>query len=161
MSTRGVAVLIAVCLLLATSGCGDDEAKVSFNAQRIAESGEMPSYQVRFDDGKRTHEIAPEQFRANNIVGPFDTENHGSLRIEFEAQDEENILLAEGSVVLDLRKDWGWSVVLTIAEQSPEDGCFGCVGTSEFELNKGSGLPDTYKLYVTWGGNSISDPVVY
>jgi hypothetical protein len=152
MSVRRVAHWIAVCLLLATSGCGDDEAEVLFNAQRIAETGEMPSYRVRFNDGKSTREIAPEQFRANKIAGPFDTENHGTLRIEVATLGEENNLLAEGSIDLDLRKDWRWAIVLSIGEPRPLEDCVGCDGASAFDLRKDSGLPEAYKFFVEWAG---------
>lgn len=160
MDPKRVPWLVLACLLVATSGCGDDEARVSFHGERFAGTNEKPSYRVQYTDGERTRLITPEQLAAT-LVGPFDTPNHGELWIDVAVLNEEGAALAEGSVVLDLRKDWRWGIGLTIADRSPEENCLGCIGSASFDLSENSPYPDGHKLYVVWLGTSISNPVVY
>ena len=48
-----------------------------------------------------------------------------------------------------------------IQEDNPVDVCFGCFGYEEYDLDPILGFGSNMKLWIVWGGNSISDPVTY
>jgi hypothetical protein len=44
---------------------------------------------------------------------------------------------------------------------NPDEACFGCVGSQVFPLAPAYRATGRDSLWVVWGGNSISDPVIY
>jgi hypothetical protein len=69
--------------------------------------------------------------------------------------------LSGGTVFLPRRSDWRWHVTVSAATTSPEEGCFGCLGSQAFELAQSYRAPGRDSIWLVWGGNSISNPVVY
>jgi hypothetical protein len=67
----------------------------------------------------------------------------------------------QGVIALELRKDWGWGVSFIIDSEDMLGMRFGCMGGNTYELDEVLGYDESKKLHVTWGGNSISNPVVY
>lgn len=47
------------------------------------------------------------------------------------------------------------------ATTDPKFECFGCLGSQAFPLIAEYQAPDRDSIWVVWGGNSISDPVIY
>jgi len=69
--------------------------------------------------------------------------------------------LASTSIDLELREDWVWGVDIFLTDGNPGTMCFGCAGYEAVAVPDTLVPEATDSLYVVWGGNSISDPVVY
>lgn len=82
----------------------------------------------------------------------FVVPGHGEMTVSFRVAER-----GSGTVRIPLKPDWEREVQFHVADSDPIDRCFGCEGSERFEF---SGLPGKH-LYVVWGGNSISEPVVY
>jgi hypothetical protein len=78
------------------------------------------------------------------------------LTIDFSLASRQTELTA-GQVRLEVIPDWEWEVQFHLSATDPADTCFGCQGSVAFDLAG----ENTSRLYVVWGGNSISDPVAY
>ena len=70
-------------------------------------------------------------------------------------------MLSAGTVTLPLRRDWRWNVSVQSATTDPKFECFGCLGSQAFPLIAEYQAPDRDSIWVVWGGNSISAPVIY
>jgi hypothetical protein len=68
---------------------------------------------------------------------------------------------SRGSVSLDLRRDWIWGVNITIDSLDPALMCFGCFGSKSFPLPAAYRRSARDSIWMTWGGNSIRNPVIY
>ena len=79
-----------------------------------------------------------------------------SYRLETEAG-----LLSSGLITLPRRSDWRWRVTISAATADPALLCFGCVGSHAFGLAEAFRMPERDSIWVVWGGNWISDPVIY
>ena len=70
-------------------------------------------------------------------------------------------LLSQGSITLPRRTDWRWGVTIFNRTADPRLGCFGCIGSAAFDLAMSHRVVDHDSTWIVWGGNSISNPVVY
>ena len=93
--------------------------------------------------------------------GPFSTAHSGNIHIDFALLDGGVASSTRGSIELPLQHDWGWSVSFSVSDTNPTSRCYGCMGSLEFPLDSALGYDPSMKLYIVWGGNSISNPVVY
>ena len=84
------------------------------------------------------------------------TDTKGRLEVKVMITDASGAT-ASGAFDLELRDDWYWNVILAQTPHDPEIGCMGCFGSSRFTT---SGEQD-WSMWAVWGGNSISNPVVY
>lgn len=57
--------------------------------------------------------------------------------------------------------DWIHGVDIHAANEDPRRYCMGCLGSVRFPLDPEGQSPAANAIYVIWGGNSISSPVVY
>jgi hypothetical protein len=64
---------------------------------------------------------------------------------------------ASGTFDLELRDDWYWNVILAQTSHDPMIGCMGCFGSIRFTTS----VEQDWSMWAVWGGNSISNPVVY
>jgi hypothetical protein len=78
-----------------------------------------------------------------------------TVRFTFVAAD--GAALSDGEVSVEVRLDWEWDVQFHLAAEDPAGRCFGCEGSHAYPLAGDSGA----QIFIVWGGNSISDPVVY
>lgn len=158
-SSKSLASLVAgiLFLALAVGACRDDEAEIHF--QLASKVGSPPPVRVEFPGGFRKRVV--DLTRSRNQAGPYTTRNSGTLGIRFWVVAENGELTSEGALELPLRNDWRWGVLFFIAPEDPISECFGCVGSERFDLDAALGYPDSVSLYLNWGGNSISDPVIY
>jgi hypothetical protein len=90
-------------------------------------------------------------------TAPFDTQGHGTLsgQVWLVAGHD---TMATGTFDVPLREDWRWGVDIFVADSNPMRYCFGCFGSRSF---KAAPSAPGDSLFLVWGGNSISNPVIY
>lgn len=165
MPTRLLLLLATVPLLLA-SDCYDDRdrALVSFALFPASEQGiEADLVTIRFDDGRSARTVTGEDFSGGpGRLGTreFETRTSGTLTVDVTLADAGGTFAA-GEVEIPLRSDWRWGVSLHLGDDNPHDRCFGCFGYESFAIAEAHRDSPADSLWVVWGGNSISDPVVY
>jgi hypothetical protein len=161
-STRRLCDLALIAAAL--NGCGDDS--------RIRVTAVLPPplgtelLTVTVQDGGRVLEwngadFRPDAFNATPSTPDVAIATSGpdltlSYRLETEAGP-----LSTGSVTLPRRSDWAWHVTISAATTDPALLCFGCIGSHGFGLAEAFRAPERDSIWVVWGGNSISNPVVY
>lgn len=143
-------------------GC-DDEALVSFSV--LSEPGRLEPgmVTVRFSDGAGTRTVSGDDFVGNDQradTREFATRNRGTLEVLVEVEAETG-LVASGTLDLPLQPDWRWSINFFLDERNPHDSCIGCFGYLSSPLLEAYSTSPAESLWLTWGGNSISNPVVY
>jgi hypothetical protein len=152
----------ACCLLgLLLLGCGSDESRVSV----IYEGGaRVPSEELQVTIEEPSHHLT---FEAGNLSSPtvtvvpsLRTSSRGSLQIDYTMIDG-TTQMSSGGVNLDLRPDWEWGVSIQADSLNPVQRCFGCFGSKPFPLLSQYRRNARDSIWVTWGGNSISHPVIY
>jgi hypothetical protein len=156
---------IAIVLLVLVSGCSR-KSRISFSNQGatafIDSIRVLPPARVSLSWSKQ------EVFPGRNLVlekyereGPFSTAHSGNIHVDFALLNDGVASSTRGSIELPLRHDWAWGVDFWVSDTNPTSMCYGCMGSLEFPLDPALGYDPSMKLYVFWGGNSISDPVVY
>jgi len=92
---------------------------------------------------------------------PYVTPDHGTLRVAVVLARPGEAPLAADTLSLDIRRDWRWGVDVWLVDHNPTDACFGCKGSRAIAVPDSlvPGVADS--LYIVWGGNFISHPVVY
>jgi hypothetical protein len=159
MSTRPNCLWFAcLFLILLLAGCSG-EAEVRFAVQNNPGSEDVPSVMVTFRDGDKIRRVNLDS--SNRLAGPFSTSTSGDLVITCSVLSNQTEIKSSGSITLSLRDDWMWGVNFHISADDPSDMCFGCFGSESFNLDPALGFDEDEKLYIVWGGNSISHPVVY
>lgn len=151
-------------LTLALSACGE-EARIRVSAA-LAEPLTIEMLTVTIRDGSRVLQWTGSDFRTG-IDQPVpstprvETATSGpDLEVSFHLENAGSVL-STGTVVLPRRSDWGWGVTILAATTSPEEGCFGCFGSKAFDLAETFRTPERDSIWLVWGGNSLSDPVMY
>lgn len=97
----------------------------------------------------------------DNYSKVFRTPSQGTLHVVARLRSAGGEELAVGSAELDLRRDWVWSMDIWLGDGNPTETCLGCMGVLAFPVPE-SLIPEvTDSLFLVWGGNSISNPVVY
>ena len=150
-----VMLLAAQCVL---AGC-NNEATVSADYQR---DQIVPRAQtvVTFDDGFHHYAVTGGALTGTGTQPRYHTLTSGTLRVRVDMADASGAI-AVGSVMLPLRSDWGYGISVAIDSVNPRRSCFGCAGSAAFPLRSGVGRSPRDSLWLTWGGNSISNPVDY
>jgi len=154
----------AVLLLVLVTGCSR-KSQVSFSnlgATAFTDSVRVSPPHVSVSWSKQG------VFPGRNLVldeydreGPFSTAHSGNIHIDFALLNGGVASSTRGSLELPLQHDWGWGVDFWVSDTNPITMCFGCMGSLEFPLDSALGYDPSMKLYILWGGNSISNPVEY
>jgi hypothetical protein len=153
-----------VCLLsLSLAACGEERAELQIAIQGETELLRRALYvEATAPRWRRAWTGAEIGTRSSpNHSAPVETPNDGTLRVRAELQDASGAVLTSGEVRLDLRPDWVWGVDIWLASENPTLGCFGCMGYRAFAIPAALRVTPTDSLYMIWGGNSISNPVVF
>ena len=120
---------------------------------------------VHLDDGTRHWTVRGEELvhASGNVWrgAPQGTARHGSLQVRFVLEGTDGTVASSGGITLSLKPDWIHGVDIHAATEDPRRYCFGCQGSVRFELDPVAASPAADAIYVVWGGNSISSPVVY
>jgi hypothetical protein len=157
--------LMVIGLALLAVGCTEERAYI-----RAAASLSAPMHPrmltVTFHDGARTWEARGSEFSMERGLGmpqsaEYCTRTSGTVDVSFAITDSTAAVVVRGEVTLPLRPDWRWRVDFINATDNPEHMCFGCAGSLGFALPEAFRAQDRDSLWVVWGGNWISDPVIY
>lgn len=169
------AVLLLTGLLTGCAGLPDTVADTTTTDDsplaQVAISAHLPpplsidGLTVLLDDGTRRWVVRGSELEhaSGNVWrgAPQMTSSHGTLVVRFVLEAAGGIVASEGSVALPLEPDWIRGVDIHAATEDPRRYCFGCQGSVRFELAPAAATPAADAIYVIWGGNSISSPVVY
>jgi hypothetical protein len=151
-------------LLVGAGGCGPD-ARLSISVPLMPPPLALEMLTVTVREGHRTWQWHGDDFRstrenATPHTPEIPTGTRGEVEVRFRLQTGDQIL-SEGTVALPLREDWRWGVDIRAATTDPRLECFGCVGSRAFSLAAAFRPVNRDSIWVVWGGNSISNPVVY
>ena len=155
---------LIVLPLLALSACGDD-ARISITSSLDSPlSTEMLTVSVR--DVNRLIRFTGADFRtdadhSNPTTPEVGTATSGpDLELSYTLESA-GAILSSGTFTIPRRSDWRWNVSFWAATTNPMESCFGCFGFATFPLAETARTPGRDSIWVVWGGNSISDPVIY
>lgn len=166
MSSRSstTAILVLGLVALSAAGCDREAATLELGFRSDVPVVTPDLVTVRVTDGRGTRLLGADDFGnvdANFFrTAPIATATSGTVTVDVALEDAGRSL-AEGRVVLDGRPDWGWGVTIHVTDSDPARACFGCFGSLAFPLDPSVARTPADSLWLTWGGNSISDPVVY
>jgi len=92
----------------------------------------------------------------------IETISDGTLTMEFRFEMPNGKVISIGEVSMPLREDWRWGIGIHRLS-GPRDGkWFGESGSQSFEIMEPTfTVSDSDSVWVTWGGNFISNPVDY
>ena len=149
--------------LVAVGACGPD-ARLSVSAP-VPPPLTLDMLTVTVRDGQRVWEWHGSDFRttsgnATPHTPEIATRTSGDAEVRFRLQAGEEVV-SEGAIILPLRQDWRWGVDIHSATTDPKLQCFGCVGSRAFALAPAYRSVNRDSIWLVWGGNSISNPVVY
>ena len=151
-------------LAMALAGCGE-EARISASAV-LAPPLAPSMLTVTVRDRDREIEWTAAAFRVTSANATPSTPeatlgtSGPDLPVAFRLESAGAVLSA-GTVTLPRRRDWRWNVTVQSATTDPKFECFGCVGSQAFPMAAAYQAPHRDSIWVVWGGNSISDPVIY
>ena len=151
-------------LVLALAACGED-ARISVSAQ-LDPPLTLEMLTVTVIDVNRVIRFTASDFRTDADHSIPSTPEVGTatsgpdLQVSY-TLDNADTFLSGGTVTLPRRSDWRWHVTISAATTDPEEGCFGCFGSSAFPLAQSFRPPERDSIWLVWGGNSISDPAIY
>jgi hypothetical protein len=121
---------------------------------------------VKADDGQSVWNLTGVDFDpvgGAQYRGPtLQTANHGTLTVSYAFVPIGSVaIVSAGAIELPLRNDWGYGVDIHPDTADPRLLCFGCAGSKAFSLAPEFRSFQAESVYVVWGGNSISHPVIY
>jgi hypothetical protein len=157
--------LLLASALLAGAGCflrREAKAAVTYIApSNLAAS----AFSVKIDDGGSTRtfrgvEMLQEAGGRQLSTPVIGTATSGTLSIEYTIETS-SAIVSKGVVTMALRDDWTWGARIEVDSINPARYCFGCFGSKAFRLAAAYRRVPADSVWVTWGGNSIKNPVVY
>lgn len=160
-STRGLALILAVAGCV--TACGE-EGRVGYTFYAEEPDVGPALLAIEVSDGETVRRLAGSEFvlsSGGRLVSPeFETPTSGDLVTTFRLMNGEDTL-SSGELRLELRPDWQWGISFQRADEDPTATCFGCMGSRAYGLDPTLQESPADSLWVWWGGNSISNPVVY
>jgi hypothetical protein len=155
--------ITVIALLAASTACSPD-ARISFSTY-LGDPLAGATLTVTVEDGTRRWTWTGDDFRtsASSAVPTtpsVSTPTSGTAQVAFELQDG-NAVISSGTVSIPLQGDWIWNLHLIASTENPMHGCFGCQGAQAFPLAEAWREEEKDSVWVVWGGNSISHPVIY
>jgi hypothetical protein len=157
-------LMLSLGMAITATACGDDDqALVSYTV--LEEPGFSADLLViEFSDGRRAWQLTGDDFGDGSSrrrdTREFGTGTTGELVTSFWVVQGSDTL-SSGELRIDLRPDWRWNISFFREDEDPSDRCFGCVGAAAYELGAVLQTVPADSLWLVWGGNSISDPVVF
>jgi hypothetical protein len=153
-------IVLTVAALLAA--CSNDQSKA--DAAYMGRTELPPSAVVlRIDAAGRVRTFRGADLETSGLqvrTPTVSTATGGTLRVSY-VLGPADAEASRGEVSLGLRDDWGWGVTVQIDSANPTRFCFGCMGAQSFPLAAAYRRSAKDSVWMTWGGNSIKNPVVY
>jgi hypothetical protein len=149
--------------MLALLACGDT-ALISASATLGAPlSTDMLTVTVQ--DRTRLIEWRGADFRTERYGTPttpeIETGSDGpDLTVSYRLEADGRVV-STGTATIPRRNDWRWQVNVITTTTDPRTGCFGCEGSRAFVLDSAFRPALSDSVWLVWGGNYISHPVVY
>jgi hypothetical protein len=156
---RKIAILLVILSAIVIEGCDKTRSEIRFTLYRDEASVSWPVILVHTVDGS-----VEKDFQLDGIdqtAGPFNTRQSGTMSISFIVMGDGGPSKTQGSIDISLKQDWSWSVNFHIATNDPAETCFGCAGSEAFDLDPDLLYDPEKSLFLVWGGNWISNPVIY
>lgn len=162
---RGSALksVVAIALVVFLAACAGGESRVQFGVQGDVEIL-RPLLEITATSGDWSITVTGQEIgtaETPNHSREFETAGSGPLVVTAVLRRPGEPVLASGSVELEIRKDWRWGVDIFLTHENPTGMCFGCMGHEAFPVPPGLTDEPGDSLFMVWGGNSISEPVVY
>jgi hypothetical protein len=88
------------------------------------------------------------------------TGTSGDALVTFEVRNGEDVL-SSGALTLPLQDDWEWTLDFAARTTDPRMNCLGCQGAEAFPIAEPFRTAPRDSLWLVWGGNSLSNPVLY
>ena len=145
------------------AACGGGESRIQFGIQGDVDVL-RPLLEVTATSGDWSITLTGEEIgtaESPTHSRELETPGSGELVVEAVLRRPGEPALAEGSIELEIREDWVWGVSIALTDENPTHMCFGCMGHEAFPIPMGLTDEPGDSLFIVWGGNSISDPVVY
>jgi hypothetical protein len=161
---RHVSLTGLLGLILTLTACGDD-ARISLSAV-LAPPLSLDMLTVTLKDRDRLFTWHGADFSARPENATPSTRDQDiftsgpDLELQYRLESGGEVL-SSGSITLPRRQDWSWGVTIWARTTDPLEGCFGCFGSAAFSLAQAFRAVDRDSVWLVWGGNSISNPVVY
>jgi hypothetical protein len=148
--------------LMSGLGCHEDEARV------IATYFPRPNlpvetFHVTLDDGGSSRSFGGRDLTGTDgrVSTPMiGTRTGGTLRVSYNLEASGDVV-SEGTVTLPLQRDWAWGLDVQVDSLNPTRYCLGCLGSKAFSLSSAYRRTAADSVWVTWGGNSISNPGIF
>ena len=163
---RALSLITVLMVLTMLNFCSNNEARarVSLDMDSLLTRDMLT---VMLNDGRSTWLIGPADFARHPRVfsrwttPEIETGTSGTLTVEFTIADSLGETVASGLALTQLRRDWIWEFTFSRAQANPALTCFGCFGSRVFVFSDSTTFEPGDSLYIIWGGNSISNPVIY
>jgi hypothetical protein len=157
--------IVVIGLALIGLGCSEKPATIGARAL-LTPPINVEMLTVTFREGGRTWQARSTEFTTDASMAvphtrEWQTGTHGSLDVAFELADSLGTVVASGQIALPLRSDWRWGIDFFNTGADPELLCVGCLGSRAFAILPAYRAYAGDSLWVVWGGNSISRPIVY
>jgi hypothetical protein len=154
--SRNVILLGAIGLI----ACGDEDkafVTVSYSTSTLLL---RDSLTVTLTDGKRTRRLTGSAISSSLASLPeLKTATNGTLRMAFRFAAGQRAS-SEGAIEVPLQPDWGYGFHIRVDTMNYMI-CMGCMGQRAFPIDPSLQRYPKDSIRVTWGGNYISNPVVY
>lgn len=154
--TRWSLTLLLAALL---SGCGG-EARMTVD---LPPEDRLPGLSLRVEDRDGTRrftraDLAPRD--GGLTTGAFEVAEEGSIRIRIRLEDE-GATVADGSLELQAREAFRWTVVFLYDTSDPTADCFGCLGSVSIPVAEGYRTAPDEALWGYWAGRREDSDVVF
>lgn len=150
---------MSLLIIFMLVGCASKESEFRISLANPGGWETCPDFHIMISDGLFDNVFILNE--SNITAGPLTTRSSGTLRINIIIRVGDNETETKGAIELPLKKDWRWGIDLFIQQNDPIDVCFGCFGSKSYELDPILGYDEDERLFIVWGGNSISNPVLY
>jgi hypothetical protein len=100
-------------------------------------------------------------FEGVATTGTLQTPLHGEMRVSFTLRRPNGDTISSGGKTVRLRPDRVVGFLITTATVNPSLMCLSCGGAVAFPLSESFRVAGRDSVWIVWGGNSISNPVLY
>jgi hypothetical protein len=158
-SSRTLRACIAA-LGLSVAACGEqDETRVAANYQddRVVSRSQTV---VTLTDGTHRYVLTGADLAPTELVVSYPMKESGTLDVLVQLTDTAGPI-GTGRVAIALERDRIYGINVHIDSTNRTLVCFGCAGSAAFALRRDRARTVRDSLWVTWGFNSIRNPVIF